>query len=107
MAEPPDCATQDCSNPPCMLRKPHLGASTWSATSSTWPLPTWCTSRRITLSWTRKRTALLSTLVFLGLNGHEIGRDDRWLDDAVLAIATGAMGREEVASLLREIVQAP
>lgn len=54
-----------------------------------------------------KRTALLATLVFLGLNGHEIERDDRRLDDAVLAVATGAMSREEVARLLRGIGQAP
>src|SRR5690348_814641 len=53
-----------------------------------------------------KRTALLSALVFLALNGHEIDRDDQRLDDAVLAVATGAMSREEAARLLREIVQA-
>jgi prophage maintenance system killer protein len=55
----------------------------------------------------RTRGPRSSTLVFLGLNGHDFDRDDRRLDDAVLAVATGDMSREEVASLLREIAWAP
>ena len=50
-----------------------------------------------------KRTALLTTLVFLGLNGHVLDRDDQRLDDAVLAVATGAMSRDVAATVLRAV----
>jgi len=50
-----------------------------------------------------KRTALLSALVFLGLNGHVLDRDDQRLDDAVLAVAKSDMNRHDVASVLREV----
>ena len=50
-----------------------------------------------------KRTALLATLVFLGLNGVSIDRDDQRLDDAVLAIASGWLDRAGAAALLRQI----
>ncbi len=50
-----------------------------------------------------KRTALLSTLVFLGLNGYVLDRDDQRLDDAVLDVATGTMTREVAAQILRAV----
>jgi death-on-curing protein len=50
-----------------------------------------------------KRTALLATLVFLGLNGFEIDRDDQRLDDAVLAVAESALTKDGAAKLLRLI----
>jgi death-on-curing protein len=53
-----------------------------------------------------KRTALLATLVFLGLNGVSIDRDDQRLDDAVLAIANGWLDRAGAAALLRQIAGA-
>jgi len=53
-----------------------------------------------------KRTALLAALVFLGLNGVEINRDDQRLDDGVLAIANGMLNRDGAAELLRTVAQA-
>ena len=53
-----------------------------------------------------KRTALLATLVFLGLNGFEIDRDDQRLDDAVLAVAVGTFTREDASRVLREVARA-
>jgi death-on-curing protein len=50
-----------------------------------------------------KRTALLTSLVFLGLNGFELDHDDQRLDDAVLAVATGSLTREGAAQTLRAI----
>jgi death-on-curing protein len=50
-----------------------------------------------------KRTALLATLVFLGLNGIELDEDDARLDDAVLAIAEGSLTRHGAAEILRAI----
>jgi len=50
-----------------------------------------------------KRTALLSTLVFLGLNGYVLDRDDQRLDDAVLDVATGTMTRDVAAQILRAV----
>ena len=50
-----------------------------------------------------KRTALLSTLVFLGLNGYVLDRDDQRLDDAVLDVATGTMTRDGAAQILRAV----
>jgi death-on-curing protein len=50
-----------------------------------------------------KRTALLAALVFLGLNGRLLDRDDERLDDAVLAIANGTMIRQEAAEVLRAV----
>jgi len=50
-----------------------------------------------------KRTALLATLVFLGLNGHVLDRDDQRLDDAVLDVATGTMTHDVAAQILRAV----
>ena len=50
-----------------------------------------------------KRTALLATLVFLGLNGHVLDRDDQRLDDAVLAVAIGSIDRDGAAAVLRAV----
>jgi death-on-curing protein len=50
-----------------------------------------------------KRTALLATLVFLGLNGHVLERDDQRLDDAVIGLATGALTRSEASQVLRKV----
>ncbi len=50
-----------------------------------------------------KRTALLGALVFLGLNGHVLDREDQRLDDAVLAVAKGSMTRHDAALVLRAV----
>jgi death on curing protein len=50
-----------------------------------------------------KRTALLATIVFLGLNGVLLDRDDKRLDDAVLAAAQGFLNRPGAAEILRTI----
>ena len=42
-------------------------------------------------------------LVFLGLNGYVLDRDDQRLDDAVLDVATGTMTREVAAQILRAV----
>ncbi len=53
-----------------------------------------------------KRTALLATLVFLGLNGFEIDRDDQRLDDTVLAVAVGTFTLEDASRVLGEVARA-
>lgn len=50
-----------------------------------------------------KRTALASALVFLGLNGSNITYRDRKLYDAMIAIASGKIGKPEFAGILRSL----
>lgn len=50
-----------------------------------------------------KRTALVSCLVFLDINGFEILDKDMRLYDAMIAIANKQMDKYDLAGLLREL----
>jgi death on curing protein len=52
-----------------------------------------------------KRTALLSTLVFLDLNGCPIESASSALDSLILDVATGQIEKMEVASALRSLLK--
>jgi death-on-curing protein len=51
-----------------------------------------------------KRTALHVALLFLAINGYEISFDDPRLYDAMIAIATKAMTKEDLSNLFRELI---
>jgi len=48
-----------------------------------------------------KRTALASALVFLELNGIAVSDPEGRLYDAMLSLASGDMGKEEFAKILK------
>lgn len=50
-----------------------------------------------------KRTALASTLVFLELNGISISDPDETLYEAMIDIASGRIGKEELSVILRNL----
>ena len=49
-----------------------------------------------------KRVALAVTLYFLTRNGLPLEVDDQLLQDRVLAVASGRMGKDEITEFLRE-----
>ena len=49
-----------------------------------------------------KRVALASALVFLAVNGLDLAQNDDLFEGLTLAVARGAMGKEQVADLLRK-----
>ena len=49
-----------------------------------------------------KRTALVAALLFLGLNGVELETDDEPLEVMVWSVARNELGKEQIASWLRE-----
>jgi death-on-curing protein len=49
-----------------------------------------------------KRAALASALVLLVINGVELAQDDDLFERLTLAVAKGAMGKEQVADTLRK-----
>lgn len=48
-----------------------------------------------------KRTALVSALVFLDMNGEDISHDTNKLYDAMISLATGKLNKSEFAEILR------
>jgi len=50
-----------------------------------------------------KRTALASALVFLELNENTIDDPTDMLYDAIIALATGRLGKNEFAQILRDL----
>lgn len=51
-----------------------------------------------------KRTALVATLTFLKVNGHEVPHQEERLYEAMIAIAKKTMTKEDLADLLRDLV---
>lgn len=49
-----------------------------------------------------KRTALITALTFLALNGFTVPESDR-LYEAMLAVATGQLDKKELATLFRDL----
>ncbi len=52
-----------------------------------------------------KRAGLLAALVFLDLNGKTIRFPDERLYELTIAVASGQAGKEQVATLLRELAE--
>jgi death-on-curing protein len=52
-----------------------------------------------------KRTALMATLAFLGLNGRRLVADPVELTDVVVRVAAGRMSKAEVAVFLQQHVE--
>jgi len=50
-----------------------------------------------------KRTALVSALVFLEMNGLSISDPESLLYDAMLALAAGKLGKSDFAGILRKL----
>ena len=50
-----------------------------------------------------KRTALASALVFLEMNGNTIDDPKDMLYDAIITLATGKVGKNEFAQILRNL----
>ena len=48
-----------------------------------------------------KRAALASALVFLAINGVDLGQNDDYFEALTLSVAKGAVGKEQVAATLR------
>jgi len=48
-----------------------------------------------------KRTGLICALTFLRINGNEFEKDDSELEQMVMAVAQGAMGKQKIAQFLR------
>jgi death-on-curing protein len=49
-----------------------------------------------------KRAALASAMVFLAINGVELGRNDDLFESLTLAVARGETRKEQVADTLRK-----
>jgi death-on-curing protein len=52
-----------------------------------------------------KRTALNAAIVFLGLNGVDVVDDEGHLYDAMMGLATGELGKGQMAALLERLSQ--